>query len=615
MNEREQKLKSLGLSFVDPTGKIIGDMGQQNNLSPFIVGGIIRDSLLGRPSKDIDICVASDPESLQRAAAQIDKAIPSGSKLRNKYELIIRQSGISGNFSEFLKNAGGGVLLAFLLFLNGKTDYPPVVYPRFLVAATSIGGEPVELVATRSEDYSTTEGTGSRNRNPGSITIADEKEDAFRRDFTINALYVNLSTGQLSDPTSMGLSDLKKKIIRTTGDPISIFNDDPLRILRAIRQSAQLGFQIDPKTQDAMDALIKEKGQEFFGPHGSVSAERIRDEFSKILLSTNAAAGLDEMFSSGVLDVIAPEISAVAADQLSQHKDIWGHTKIVMENAIITPEIDVAIRETAPKVEMSYEDLRTKILLRIKLSALLHDTGKIEARSYGDTLCPFCQQQTVINNAFTPVCQKCGQNLSNFRIRPPTFHQHEFSSEKMAWDLLNRLQFDNQMIRWVARDCGLHQLQFDDYVADQIKDTSSFHMQPKITLVEKLVNKLSDAKPGHEDPWASLNFAVRLYGLIRADSSANPAAQQRRVNDFIQNYEIARTQREEQKAWQEFNRPLLTGDEIMQHFGIRPGKWIGDIHNRLIQDRQENPMGHNKERALEIAQEELSKWGPEIYKK
>ena len=475
MNEREQKLKSLGLSFVDPTGKIIGDVGQQNNLSPFIVGGIIRDSLLGRPSKDIDICVASDPESLQRAAVQIDKAIPQGSKLRNKYELVIRQSGISGNFTEFLKNAGGGVLLAFLLFLNGKTDHPPVIYPRFLVAATSIGGEPVELVATRSENYSTTEGTGSRNRNPGSITIADEKEDAFRRDFTINALYVNLSTGDLSDPTGLGLTDLKNKTIRTTGYPFTIFNDDPLRILRAIRQSAQLGFQIDPKTQEAMDILIKEKGQEFFGPNGSVSAERIRDEFSKILLSTNASQGLDEMFSSGVLDVIAPEISAVAADQLSQHKDIWGHTKIVMDNANITPEIDAAIRETAPKVGESYEELKKKVLLRIKLSALLHDVGKIDTRSYGEVLCPFCQQQTVVHNAINPICRQCGNSLSNIRTRPPTFHKHEFSSEKIAWNLLNRLKFDNQMTRWVARDCGLHQLQFDDYVSEQLKDKGSFH--------------------------------------------------------------------------------------------------------------------------------------------
>jgi len=624
MNEREQKLRELGLSFVDPQGKIIGDMGQQSGLRPLLVGGSVRDALLNRPSKDFDICVAGDQQIMLQLAAQIDNAIPKGSKLRNKYELAIRQSGLSGNFSEFLRNAGGGVLLAFMLFLNGQTDFAPVIYPRFLVAMTEIGGEPVELVATRSEDYSTTEGVGSRKRNPGSIKVADEKEDAFRRDFTINALYVDLSTGQLSDPTSMGLSDLKKKIIRTTGDPISIFNDDPLRILRAIRQSAQLGFQIDSKTQKAMSVLIKEKGQEFFGPHGSVSAERIRDEFSKIILSPNFSIGLDELVSSGAMDVIAPEIAIIARDSKDKHKypkynykNIWEHTKIVMENANITPEIDAAIRETALEIGVSYEYLKQRTLLRIKMSALLHDVGKIERRSYGDVQCPSCQNKTIINNDENPICQHCGNKLQHVQFQLPTFNRHEVSSEEIAWNLLYRLKFDKQMQRWVARDCGLHQIDQGEYVyqSPEIKDITSWHMPSKGTLVEKLVNKLSDAKVGQDDPWASLNFAVRLYGLIRADSSFNIEDQQQRINDFISNYEVAKQQRQQQQEWQEANKPLLTGDEIMQHFGIRPGKWIGDIHNRLIQDRQENPMGHNKERALEIAQEELSKWGPEIYKK
>jgi len=612
---REQNLEKLGLSFIDPLGKIIGNQAQQYGLKAFIVGGVVRDALLNRPSKDFDICVSGSTEKMAQAGDYVYNQLSD--KMKNKYELDIRQAGLNTNLRSFLQNCGGGVLLSFLMYLSGQSDIAPVIYPRFLVGMIKLGGEDIEFVATRTEDYDTKEGEGSRNRNPGKVEIASEYEDAIRRDFTMNALYVNLATGELLDPTGKGLTDIKNKTIRVTreGDPEKVFLDDPLRILRAIRQSAQLGFSIDPKTSEVIKKIINKKGSEFFSTvKSSVSAERIRDEFSKILLSKNSIQGIQNLLNFGILDIMLPEVAALAHDKAVRHKNLWEHTLIVLNNTVITPEIEQAIEDTATKVNMNPENLRSMTALRLKLSALLHDVGKIETRSYGYITCPNCGEKTNIRDFYNPICERCKQSL-NINIKGgPTFHQHQFSSEKLAKNILQRLKFDHRMTNWVSRDCALHQVQFGNY--EQPEETTNIGLQQsKKMLAEKLFANLVDMNTNTSDVWDELNFAVRIYGLVRADSSAQPQAQQKRVNDFISAYEVAKQRRQEEQAWREFNKPILSGEEIMEMFNIKPGKWIGNIHKQIREDKLNNPEQHNREKAIQIAEEELAKWGPEIYNK
>lgn len=627
MTDTQKKLSQLGLSHAIYLSDIIGPISANSNLNSYLVGGVVRDALLNRPSKDFDICVSGNPEKMKELGEWVYSQLST--KMKNKYSLVLRDqfTGLSNlNLRDFLQNCGGGVLVAFLLYLSGKTDFPPIIYPRFLVAMTKINGEDVEFVATRSEDYSVKEnGQNSRKRNPGKVSISDEYEDAIRRDFTINALYVNLSNGDLLDPTNKGINDIKNKTIRVTRDanPELVFLEDPLRILRAIRQSTQLGFNIEPETIKVIKKLMENKGNEFFGTEinkeksaswgGQISAERIRDEFVKILLSQNSSEGLNKLFDFGILDIILPEVSALIYDKNARHKNLWEHTLAVLNNIKITPEIEEAIENTSSKVNIESNVLRQETLLRLKLGALLHDIGKIETRSYGEIICPYCKNKTHIRSLYNPVCDFCKKEIDISSAGSPTFHQHQYASEQLANNILKRFKFSNRMVHLVARDCALHQVQFDNYLGEEV-DSSKIGLKPsKIMLAEKLYSNLTDSSYNSSNEWDELNFAVRIYGLIQSDSSANTIEQQNRVKQFISEYERAKKIRQEEKELHDFSKPELTGDEIMEIFNVRPGKWIGNIHKKLIENKLNHPTTHNREKAMQIVQEELDKWGPEIY--
>lgn len=616
MEKTLNNLKQLGLSHAVPLANKIGPIAAESKLSAFLVGGIVRDALLNRPSKDFDICVAGDYEQMSKLGEYVYSQLSDRDK--NKYEMIVRNADRGVNLREFLKDCGGGILLTFLLYLQGKTDIAPVIYPRFLVGMVKIDGEDIELVATRSEDYSETEGVGSRERNPGAVSVASEYEDAIRRDFTVNALYVNLSTGELLDPTNKGLDDLKNKTIRVTrhDQPEKVFLEDPLRILRAIRQSAQLGFTIEPTTQRTIKKLVENKGENFFGRGGMVSAERIRDELSKILVNRVPSQGVNGLLDFGVLDIIMPEVSALFHTPRLNHKDLWYHTMVVLDKINIIPEIEEVINRTAPKVNMDPNELKAKTLLRLRLSALLHDIGKILTRTYEDIICEYCGKNVDLVDFDSIVCQSCGKEVDPDSIEGPSFHDHHKFSEELSIDILRRLAFDTQMIRWVSRDCALHHVDFGN-ITEQDIETTDQSRPAKRTSVERVVDNLAEVRQGHDDPMAELNFIVRIYGVIRSDASSktDPLSQQRRAEHFIEQYENIQRSRDKEKEWMEFNKPILSGDEIKEMFGVRPGKWIGDIHRRLKEYKLDNPDDYTVEKAIEIAGKELNKWGDEIYNK
>lgn len=228
---------------------IIKDTIFENNV--FSVGGCERDFIIGGKIKDIDLVI---------------KSIPNG-----------------------------GVKFSIFLYENNYLCYEPVIYEHFGTASFRLKQYPhieLEAVQTRKECYRDME---SRNPETAFGTIMD---DCHRRDFTINAIYRNISTGDVLDLNGNSFKDIENGVIRTCGDPDIIFNEDPLRILRAIRFKTRLGFTIDDST---LVGMIK-----YVDRLSIISRERITDEFTKMIQSKNAKEAIDLIYSIGALKYVIP---------------------------------------------------------------------------------------------------------------------------------------------------------------------------------------------------------------------------------------------------------------------------------------------------------------------
>ncbi|MBI9030440.1 CCA tRNA nucleotidyltransferase [bacterium] len=186
----------------------------------------------------------------------------------------------------------GGVRLASFLYKK-KLCSRPIVYKRFGTAMIQMKGHKIEFVMTRNESYQ------EKSRHP-EVDFASLQEDAFRRDFTINALYYNISDKKILDLTGSGLSDLDQKIIRSTSDPNLIFKEDPLRILRAIRFAGRLNFSIEEKTlQGIMD---------WRNHLQHISIERIKDETINMIIKAGYYHALKLCFETDIMQYIFPPL-------------------------------------------------------------------------------------------------------------------------------------------------------------------------------------------------------------------------------------------------------------------------------------------------------------------
>lgn len=228
--------------------KVVGNTADKSNVKAYVVGGYVRDILLKRPSKDIDfVCVGSGIELAQQVAGAL------GPKVK----------------------------------VN--------IYKNFGTAQIPYEDFDLEFVGARKESYR------SESRKP-IVEDGTLEDDQQRRDFTINAMAISLnkdSFGELVDPFN-GVSDLKRKIIRTPLDPIITFSDDPLRIMRAIRFASQLNFDIDA---DTFEAIINQRERLKI-----VSQERITDELNKIILSPIPSYGFKLLFQCELLKQFFPEM-------------------------------------------------------------------------------------------------------------------------------------------------------------------------------------------------------------------------------------------------------------------------------------------------------------------
>lgn len=271
---------NLAQHLKHPVFKVVSQVATEQGLEAYVVGGFVRDLLLERPSKDIDIVVVGSGLELARLSAE---------KLRVK------------NVS-FFKNFGTAH------FRYKDLD--------------------VEFVGARKESYS----HDSRKPLVENGTLQD---DQLRRDFTINALAISLSTanfGELIDPFK-GVEDLEKQIIRTPQEPAKTYSDDPLRMLRAIRFATQLDFKIEASSLQAiLDNAERLK---------IISSERIQDELNKIILAKTPSRGFKLLFSTRLLHQFFPEMVALQGVETIEgksHKDNFYHTLEVLDNVALNSE-------------------------------------------------------------------------------------------------------------------------------------------------------------------------------------------------------------------------------------------------------------------------------------
>jgi poly(A) polymerase len=235
-----------------------------------------------------------------------------------------------------VENQGADRMAARFATLAGAR--PPVVFERFGTAQVTVPGHIVEFVSARAESYP------ADSRKPV-VRPATLDEDLRRRDFTINTLLMDFGGG-IHDRLGSGRADLAARIIRTPAPPRETFNDDPLRMLRAVRFAAVLGFDIAPDLLAAM----RDMRTRMVPP--VISAERIADELRKMLLSPRPARAVELLDEGGLLEVILPEVAACKGVQQGGYHthDVYGHTLL----AVDATEADLVVR----------------------LAALFHDVGK-----------------------------------------------------------------------------------------------------------------------------------------------------------------------------------------------------------------------------------------------
>ncbi len=258
-----------------PIFEIIAKAATELNIDAYVIGGFVRDIILNRPCKDIDVV-----------------AIGSGIDLAEKVAKLI------GN--------------------NTKV----AVFRNFGTAMLRYQDYEIEFVGARKESYD----RGSRKPIIENGTLADDQN---RRDFTINALAISLNQatyGQILDPFG-GLADIEKKIIKTPLDPDITYSDDPLRMMRAIRFATQLGFEIE---EHSLKAINKNRERIKI-----VSKERIIDELNKIILAPIPSIGFKHLFNTGLLEIIFPEMTLLHGVEFignKGHKDNFYHTIQVLDN-------------------------------------------------------------------------------------------------------------------------------------------------------------------------------------------------------------------------------------------------------------------------------------------
>ena len=343
---------------LDELGRRFQEAGEEVAL----VGGPVRDALLGRLHNDLDLTTSARPEVTER-------------------------------------------------LVTGWADAIWDMGREFGTIGCRKGGWQIEITTYRSDKYAPS------SRKP-EVAYGDSLEgDLGRRDFTVNAMAVTVPGQEFVDPYG-GLDDLVEKVLRTPGRPEDSFDDDPLRMLRAARFAAQLGFTVDPAVKAAMTAMADRIE--------IVSAERVRDELVKLVGSPYPRLGLTLMVDTGLADRVLPELPALMLerDEHHRHKDVYEHTLTVLEQAI---QLEDRLPGDGPDFVARF-------------AALMHDVGKPKTRRFTDD----------------------GQ---------VTFHHHDVVGAKLTRKRMKALRFSNDDIDAVSQLVEQH-LRFHGYGTGEWTDSA-----------------------------------------------------------------------------------------------------------------------------------------------
>jgi putative nucleotidyltransferase with HDIG domain len=424
-------------------------------IDAYVVGGFVRDKILGRNTKDIDVVCIGDGIALAHEAAMY---------FDNKPHV------------NFFKNFGTAQIK-----INDNDSSNEEAFIE------------IEFVGARKESYQ----FESRNPLVESGTLEDDQN---RRDFTINAMAISLNQinfGDLIDPFQ-GIADLENKIIKTPLQPEATFSDDPLRMMRAIRFAAQLNFEIEENTLVAIASMAKRIK--------IVSGERIAEELNKILLTKKPSVGFDLLYKTGLLQIIFPQMTALAGAEYIDgkgHKDNFYHTLQVVDNICQTTND-----------------------LWLRWAAVLHDIAKPATKKFEE-----------------------GHGW--------TFHGHEVVGGRMVPKIFTQLKLpQNEKMRFVRKMVELH-LRPISLTKEDITDSA----------IRRLIFDAGDDLES-------------LFLLCQADITSK---NKEKVKRFQANFEMVKERCAEVEAsdhirnWQ----PPVTGEMIMSHFNLPPGRNVGIIKNAI----------------------------------
>jgi poly(A) polymerase len=323
--------------------------------------------------------------------------------------LIGRADGRTATDLDFTTDAAPEAVLALL---KGWADSTWDVGIKYGTIGALVRGHEVEITTYRAESYD------PDSRKPDVEFGTSLAGDLGRRDFTVNAMALRLPDLELVDLYE-GQGDLERRLLRTPGSPVDSFSDDPLRMMRAARFAAQFGFTVSPDVLEAMTAQADRLA--------IVSAERIRGELMKIVMSPDPRRGLTLLVDTGLAQYVLPELPLLRLeeDEHHHHKDVYEHTLTVLEQAIA--------------LESSHEPVSGPDPV-LRLAALLHDIGKPRTRRFE----------------------------SDGRV---SFHHHEVVGARMTRKRMQQLRFSNEEIDEVATLVELH-LRFHGYGTGEWTDSA-----------------------------------------------------------------------------------------------------------------------------------------------
>ncbi len=467
----------------------------------YLVGGYVRDELLEAPGPDVDATTGARPAEIKK-------------------------------------------------LLRPLADHLWTVGERFGTIGARVGDYDVEVTTYRSDLYT----AGSRHPE---VTFGESLgDDLARRDFTINAIAADAKTGEILDPFG-GRKDLASGVVRAVGDPLDRMRDDPLRMLRAVRFETTL---TNPERPFAMAVELEKAIKENSSWLESISAERIREEFEKILASENVERGLRTLVRLGLMPHIVPEFMEtlnVEQEEEFHHKDVFEHILIVTRNVESTPVL--------------------------KKAAFFHDIGKPRTLVY-EHRCTYCGHKSTQKQAGEGECERCGGRTLPKKIH---FYGHENVGAAIARKAMKRLAYPKDDTDAVAHLVAHHMRPMGYAVGRDPWSDSAIRRFIRDTYLARGDRELANVDT--------------LLKLARADITGSAPRRRRIAEESWRSLKDRVDAVRAEDAIEKLESPL-DGNQLMQHFGRGPGRWIKPIKDHLQNEVVEGRLAKDdQETALELA--------------